>query len=252
MKMLKNLVFACSAALAVGAFADAGNTLITFSTQEDRYADGEKVLDGEWYALCWSENAKFGGIAADSTPAAEGDKIYQMAPLAKNGRCPTVVFQLDSKVAPTNGKYYVYMLDTRNADKTALVAAVDGKPVAAAAQNLTADGEATDGHSITIKTGVQTVPSGFAETAVPANVGDPVIDSLVIADTRATITVSNMSPALQYDVVGGATVDKIETWNKSPLQGDKDGVTFDVDAKDAKFFKVVRKPLAYPTATTEE
>ena len=242
MKTLKNLVFACSAALAVSAFADAGNTLITFSTQHDTYADGSTVKDGEWYALCWSPNETFGGITADSKPAAAGDEIYLMAPLAKNGRCPTTVFQLDSKVAPTTGNYFVYMLDTRTASGD-LAAAVDGKPVAASAQNKATANAASGDRTITVKTGTETVASAFTETAVPAGVGNPVIDKFEIVGTKARIVVSGMHPALQYNVKAGATVAEIETLNDQPLQGDADGVTFEVDKDLGNFFKVVRQPL---------
>lgn len=243
MKTLKNLVFACSAALAVGAFADAGNTLITFSTQADKYADGSPVKDGEWYALCWSPNETFGGITADSKPAVPGDEIYLMAPLAKDGRCPTTVFQLDSKVAPTTGKYYVYLLDTRTATGD-LAAAVDGKPVAASAQNLTVEGTASGDRSITVKTGVATTAANFAETALPAGTPTPVIEKFDIIGTKAHIQVSGMHPALQYNVKAGATVDKIDQLNEVPMQGDPKGVNnFVVDKDLGNFFKVVRQPL---------
>lgn len=242
MKLIKSAAFACSVVLATGAFADAGNTLITFSTQADTYADGTSVKDGEWYALCWSPNETFGGITADSKPAAAGDEIYLMAPLAKNGHCPTTVFQLDSKVAPTTGNYFVYMLDTRTASGD-LAAAVDGKPVAASAQNKATASAATSERTITVKTGTETAASGFTETAVPAGVGDPVIEKFDIVGTKARIVVSGMHPALQYNVKAGATVDKIETLNDRPLQGDADGVTFEVDKDLGNFFKVVRQPL---------
>ena len=213
------------------------------STQADTYADGTSVKDGEWYALCWSGDGDFDGITADCKPAAEAEKIFLMAPLAKNGRCPTTVFQLDSKVAPTNGNYFVYMLDTRTATATGdLAAAVDGKPVAAtSAQNKATASAATSGRTITVKTGTETV--AFTETAVPAGVGDPVITKFDIVGTKARIVVSGMHPALQYNVMAGATVDKIETLNDKPLQGDADDVTFEVDKDLGNFFKVVRQPL---------
>ena len=243
MNTLKTLVLACSAAFAANAFADAGNTLVTFSTQHDTYADGvTTVLDGEWYALCWSPNAEFGGITADCKPATEGDEIYLMAPLAKNGRCPTTVFQLDSKVAPTTGNFFVYMLDTRTASGE-LAAAVDGKPVAASAQNKATTSAATSERTITISTGTVTDSAKFAETAVPAGVDNPVIEKFEIVGTKAHITVSGMHPALQYNVKAGATVGEIETLNSTPLQGDADGETFIVDKDLGNFFKVVRQPL---------
>ena len=243
MKFIKSAAFACSVALATGAFADAGNTLITFSTQADKYADGTSVKDGEWYALCWSGDGDFDGITADCKPVAEAEKIFLMAPLAKDGRCPTTVFQLDSKVAPTTGKYYVYLLDTRTASGD-LAAAVGGKPVAASAQNLTVEGTASGDRSITVKTGVATTAANFAETALPADAATPVIEKFDIIGTKAHIQVSGMHPALQYNVKAGATVDKIDQLNDAPMQGDPKGVNnFVVDKDLGNFFKVVRQPL---------
>lgn len=249
MKTLKNLVFACSAALAVGAFADAGNTLITFSTQHDTYADGSTVKDGEWYALCWSPNKTFAGINADftATGAANNEKILLAAPLAEGGRCPTTVFQVDSSVAPEDGYWFVYLVDTRTADGTLAAADPATKlPVATSALNVALDSTKKEGaRSITLATGSTTTAKDFKETGVPENVGNPTIDKFAINNVtgKAEIKVGGMSPALQYDIVAGATVDSISTLNEAPFQGKDTSVTVFVDKELGNFFKVVRRPL---------
>ena len=58
MKFSKFCFTLATAVFAAGAFADAANVLISFSTTADTYADGTPVKDGEWYALCWSPRTK--------------------------------------------------------------------------------------------------------------------------------------------------------------------------------------------------
>ena len=111
------------AGLAFAATAAIDDALLSFSTVgPDKYSDGTTVLDGECYALVWTKNgATFGGIAADGTAVSETDEIVLVAPVAKGGRCPNVLFQIDSATADrlADGTYGVYLLDTR-------VAAADG------------------------------------------------------------------------------------------------------------------------------
>lgn len=123
MKMKSVFTFGLIMTMALGAFADADNTLITFSTlgsnRPDLYADGTIVKDGEWYALAWSKNETFGGVKSDGTPMVDGDRILLAAPLAKKGHCPWVVFQVDSQLVKKElegGNFFVIMLDTRGVD----------------------------------------------------------------------------------------------------------------------------------------
>ena len=96
---MKKLLSIGCAVMAMGAFAAADDVLISFSTPgQDKYADGNPVLDGECYALVWTKGAQFGGINTDGTCVNAGDAIVLLAPLAKNGKCPPVVFEIDSAV----------------------------------------------------------------------------------------------------------------------------------------------------------
>ena len=92
-------VFGVAVSMAVFAANAAQNDLlISFSTKgPDTYADGTTVMDGECYALVWiPEGASGAAIASDGT-AADGAKIVLVAPIAKNGRCPNVVYRVSCK-----------------------------------------------------------------------------------------------------------------------------------------------------------
>lgn len=103
--------------LGAAAFAGMDNVVIAFSTQgPDKYADGAQVVDGECYALVWTPTgATFAGI--DSTGAAVApSKVVLKAPVAKGGKCPDILFEVDSDYAKANypgGTWGVYLLDTR-------------------------------------------------------------------------------------------------------------------------------------------
>ena len=119
---------------AVAAVAAEGDAWLSFGTAgPDAYADGAPVLDGESYALVWTANETFGGLAADGSPAVAGDRLIVSAPLAKDGRCPETLFQISRKTAEAlaEGTYGIVLLDTRVASAggaTNLAPRVGGKP----------------------------------------------------------------------------------------------------------------------------
>lgn len=90
------------------------DSAIVFSTLgPDKYADGSTVQDGELYALVWTSDGVFDGFSADGKAVDEKDKILIAAPLAKDGRCPKVMFQIPKVNAATYGKFEVFLMDTR-------------------------------------------------------------------------------------------------------------------------------------------
>lgn len=90
------------------------DSAIVFSTVgPDKYADGSTVLDGELYALVWTNDGVFEGFSADGKALDEKDKILIVAPLAKDGRCPKVMFQISRAAAVNYGKFEVFVMDTR-------------------------------------------------------------------------------------------------------------------------------------------
>ena len=115
MKVMKKIL---SIMFSVSLFSLYANSLedsaIVFSTVgPDKYADGSTVLDGELYALVWTNDGVFEGFSADGKALDEKDKILIVAPLAKDGRCPKVMFQISRAAAVNYGKFEVFVMDTR-------------------------------------------------------------------------------------------------------------------------------------------
>ena len=123
--MKKKLAMILAAVAAGAAVAGQDNLLATFSTQgPDRYADGTVVKDGECYALVWTKTgAAFAGITVTGEAVGDQDlnRVLCIAPLAKDGRCPDVVVEVDKLVAvqwAEGGTFSLHLLDTRKADGT--------------------------------------------------------------------------------------------------------------------------------------
>ena len=255
MRTTKLLSCVAAAFAAASLFADAGNTLITFSTVADKYADGvTPVADGEWYALCWSADGEFNGITSECEPVDTNDKIFLMAPLAKNGRCPTVVFQLDSTEAPSSGVYCIYLLDTRGADNTPAKAGATRKPSivrAAVATDATASGSAKVESSMTVQSDANLSTTAGGDVAWGASavdeskIGQPVITAFKIEGEYARITVENMHSSILYNVFSGATPSSISTTPVSvPKSPDNsNSAEFFVPKSEGQFFKVARQPV---------
>ena len=119
---------------------------VSFSTKgPDCYADGSVVMDGECYALIWSKDGNFNGFDANGECIDPEDKIVLLAPVAKNGRCPPVLFQIPAAEAENlkNGQYAVYLLDTRvssGGETKAIIAAMRSlRKTVDAMENLVAD-----------------------------------------------------------------------------------------------------------------
>lgn len=208
MKSTQFLAFAACVCMAFGAFADAANTLITFSTPgTDTYADGTTVKDGEIYALVWSADGNFDGFTAEGAATDPKDQVIFKAPLAKGGKCPLTLFQIDSNVAPQGGEYAVYLLDTR-AGKGLVTGAAVAKTfggangtanIAAAKTDNTVDAE---GNAVAVKAGSAALAGDMAAIA-------PVIKGIAIDGAQVTISVGNLVPGLKYSVMGGLMRDTV-------------------------------------------
>lgn len=261
MKNIRFLVWVLVALSPLCVLADAGNTLITFSTKApcagyagDTYVDGSVVRDGEWYALCWSANATFGGLTSACAPVAAGDRMLLTAPLAENGHCPAVVFQIDSAVAPKSGNYFIYLLDTRGVDGKVAKAGANGLPAivngvavtTAKAQGAaaTAAKDAAVRKDETLTKDAQGA-AAWGESAVDAaTVGQPVITSFRIEGDKAVIKVSNLNASVKYNIFTGATPSAIEkTTLQVPVSSESNDATFYIDKEAGQFFKIGRQPL---------
>ncbi len=232
---MKGILSVGCAALALGAFAAADDVLVSFSTPgPDTYADGTAVLDGERYALVWTASASE-AFAMSGDGTVTGGRLVISAPLAKDGRCPPVVFEVDRAEYDArgyaSGVFSVYLLDTR-VTKTTLASDADGSPsavnaVAAAMAPASASGQ---GNAFAATTKVD-----GASVAVASEIASPVISSMRVADGRVTITVDGVSAAATYKVLAGTDVKSLMTEvAEVPADGE---ATFEAPA-GGSFFKV--------------
>ncbi len=240
---MKKLLSIGCAVMAMGAFAAADDVLISFSTPgQDKYADGNPVLDGECYALVWTTGAQFGGINTDGTCVNKDDAIVLLAPLAKNGKCPPVVFEIDSAVYAekkyAEGKFGVYLLDTRVKTEagTALAPIVDGKPqlVNSYASTTTEKSASGQGNALTVGDAIRV--DTFREIAAPT------IAAMKIVGAEITVTVEGTDPTAAYQVVAGQTVNAVgDATARTVVAEVKNGeATFD-KSESGSFFKVIGK-----------
>ena len=246
MKFSKLSLLAVAGAFAFGAFADAGNILISFSSAgPDVYADGKTVVaDGEWYALVWSADGTFEGIGIDGKAVDPNDSVVMMAPLAKNGRCPYTIFQVDSKSVnfKADGTYAIYLLDTRGVDgkasvrdeKSGLPKMLNG---AVAAANYAGQVARAGGATREIAAGAV-----WGASNVPDDVPPPKIVSFDPQGATVKIVVTDMVPGVKYNVVMGKELGKLDTFALQIPQT-SDNSTFNIDAQDANLFQVTRQPL---------
>ena len=248
---MKKLLAGIVAMASVAAFADAANTLVYFYSEgPDTYADGATVLDGERYALVWSQNGVFDGFTVSGEAVDKNDKVFSIMPRAKNGRCPMTVFQVDSAEAPAEGVYAVYLLDTRTAaDLTKLSKTVNGKPEVIRATSTTVASYATtktaDFGAVTQNDGAKTRAGADVATAIaPGTSAAPVVTGIKVEGAYVYITVQNTSPLLAYDVVTSDDAAKMDEAanTATPKQFGKDEeITFVVRKDESgKFFKVRR------------
>lgn len=246
MKKLMTMIGAVGLAFAASAAID--DALLAFSTVgPDKYADGTTVLDGECYALVRTlPGATFGGIAADGTAVAETDEIVLLAPLAKNGHCPKVLFQIPSD--KTEGTFGVYLLDTRvmAADgttkpagmKNGKLSLVNGYGLATEATKV---GKASGGVTTAAEketSGGQAVAAG---AVAPKGVQQPKITSIKIEGDYVKLTVQNLPGFMR--VSSGANVSADDAQGSAQAT---DGKTDEVilyapkAAAGSGFFKVIR------------
>ena len=263
MKFSKFCFTLATAVFAAGAFAgDALNVLVSFWSTNDRYADGTKVLPGEWYALCWSPNAEFGGITYDFKPAVEGDIIFDMMPRAKvyedgNVGCKFTVFQADSDLVKEGGNYFVYLLDTRNAEGTDVAKVTtnnDGVRIPDTSLNgVSVSGsytaEAALGQNTAEKSDVvgEADVGAWSESTVPADTKKPrIVDFKFVDNATVQISVADMVPGIKYNVKMGSTPSTMTNYSfETPktVATDDETVPFEISASDASFFQVVRQPI---------
>ena len=238
--MKKTMLSMFAAMAATAAFAAANDVLVTFSTPgPDKYADGTTVLDGERYALCWSKD--FSQFKINPDGSAEGGAIVISVPVAKNGCCPTMMFEVDADLVAkkyTGGEWAVYMLDTRKFGATGAVASVGSMDAVKTFGAV--------GNSVAVATGsaggLLGGVSGAAKTAT-GDVAAPQITGIRVFEGNVYVTVKG-APYLGYGLTAGDTPAKVDADVANATAGatGADEVTIVTPVKDGgQFFKVNRK-----------
>jgi hypothetical protein len=251
MKLIKNILAAAAVLSSAAAFSAANDAMVSFSTKgPDKYADGATVLDGECYALVWTAPNSAGlAVAADGT--ASGGEIVLAAPVAKGGRCPKVIFEVnadDMAKKYKGGSWSVLLLDTRRwgADGVARPAGT----VAGKVTLVNATGEVSGG-SVNVATASSSSVSAVAAavasaTAVPDGTPSPTITGIRVEGANVFVSVKGTVPYLQYGLSSGSTPDAVtEGVSETPQTGasapDEEIVLVAPAKSGGAFFKVGRK-----------
>lgn len=231
---MKKTIAALFAVAATAAFAGANDLLIMFSTPGvDKYADGTTVLDGESYALVW-------------TPTEGAQETVLSVPLAKDGKCPPVLFVVDENDAPkyTDGTWGVFLLDSRDFAKDAsgkTLAALDekGQPKVVNVKASVADGLAKT-------SGFESAVAGKGVSAGEydlegANIPKPVVSGIKVVGANVIVTVKNTVPFVGYTLQAGSDVSNfaVPEGASSAAGNASDEINLVAPKKDgAQFFKV--------------
>jgi len=237
---MKKIMFALGViGLSVAAVAAVNDTLLMFSTQgPDKYADGSAVLDGECYALCYVTDSSF-AIKADGT-AASGGEVLLTAPVAKDGRCPNLLYVVDAAKAEalTGGSYAVYLLDTRvpKAEGGYAVAGVEnGKAKVVNGAGAVVEGGAAGAEATDTIAQLPAASATGSAVQVASVIDNPKITAIKVDGANIKLTVANLSPAANYQVVTGAGVSGVS----KPVAATVDGSTFTVSKDEGQFFKII-------------
>ena len=211
----------------MGMAAEAGQAslLVRFSSAgPDRYADGTVVADGETYALVWTANgASFAGLTADCKPLDASDKVVLFAPVAKDGRCPPMLFQIPEELSGeyAGGHFSICLLDTRvervaNADGTSgyrlSKRGADGRP-------LTVNAFGVAGVVQAANDAVKSGAISLADVGVYAKIESPRIVSIEPKGGCVRLVVDGMSGAADYFVSSGCSLDRLYSQPKATREG---------------------------------
>lgn len=243
MKTWKFSLFAAIAMTAAFAFGDADDLRVIFSTQgPDCYADGTTVVaDGEWYALVWLKGSTFYGVDTTLHAVNEDNEVALAAPLAKDGKCPPVLFLVDSAKKKTSGTYRVYLLDTRGVDGKPSAADANGNPLRVNAVCETSAAAAANAEKSTLVVNSTTAVASYVETDV-SSIANPTIEAFDVVGDQALITVSGMDPSVNYVITKGAELSSLSSTDVV-IGAANNGVVIPVNKEDARFFSVGRKPI---------
>ena len=226
-----------------------GDARLSFSTKgPDRYADGSVVMDGECYALVWSQDGNFDGFSANGECIDPEDRIVLIAPIAKDGRCPPVLFQIPEAEADelAGGQYSVYLLDTRIASGETVrpCGTVNGKLAlmngyGSASANLAISGANSDKKAEEAETssGGQVASS---LSAAPSDCVQPRIKAMRIDGDNVFLTVENLKGFMRVSSGSDVSASDAATAAVETFGGDEDVTLVTRKPGNSGFFKVIR------------
>ena len=249
MKIRANALLLSLGITAVTFANSVGDARISFSTKgPDLYADGSVVMDGECYALVWSSDGKFDGFAANGECIDGYDRIVLMAPVAKDGRCPPVLFQVPQAEAEelAGGQYAVYLLDTRIAsgDTVRPRGTVNGKLAlmngyGATSANLAVGAlNSKKAEEIAEDKAEGQIASVLA--AVPADCAQPRIKSMRIEGDNVFLTVETLKGFMRVSSGSDVSASDAASAAIETNGGDEDVTLVTRKPGNSGFFKVIR------------
>ena len=256
MKKLSVSILASTLA-AAAVFAAQNDLLVSFSTKgPDTYADGSTVLDGECYALVWTPLKANGAALAADGSATGGMEIVLVAPVAKKGHCPNIVYRVaadkvERKYPQGKGSWSVYLLDTRKFSRDEAgndVVSLAGLDAGGNVKLVNASSKAGDaslnagvGDNTSLATSLATCAT--TSSALPQDVPEAKIAAMEIVGGNVYVTVENAAPYLAYDLAGGATPDDVNAPANRPATGGDDGTVIlvaPVNDSGSGFFRLKR------------
>lgn len=249
--VFKRMFFVSIACIVSMSYPDANDALISFcSSHDDYYSDGTCVADGECYALVWNEKGKdFSGFNADGTLVSSSDRLILVAPLAENGRCPNVLFQVPSDIYSklADGVWSVCALDTRDVRRIP-VGLKNGALVRVNKwEKIGIKTIAKESNSFNFKSSSKNAADGSIciqnMSSIPSYVLPPVIKSISLSGKKACLSVSNTFPFLTYAIASSHDLKTFEVdYSIEAKDGDLgNDIVFDASSEDkCRFFKIVR------------
>jgi hypothetical protein len=248
--IMKKIFFLLSVGIALVSLAHSvGDARLSFSTKgPDLYADGSVVMDGECYALVWSNDGIFDGFSANGECIDSADRIVLIAPVAKDGRCPPVLFQIPEAEAEAlkNGQYAVYLLDTRVASGESVrpCGTVNGKLAlmngyGAASANLAINGANADKKAEEAETASGGQVASIL-SAAPSNCVQPRIKAMRIDGDNVFLTVENLKGFMRVSSGSDVSASDAATAAVETNGGDEDVTLVTRKQGNSGFFKVIR------------
>lgn len=219
---------------------------LSFSTPgPDTYADGTTVADGECYALVWSADGAFDGINAKGEAVDANDRVLLMF-AGKDGKLDDVTVQVSTELKfgetyAADGKFGIYLLDTRKYNGEGAFTVGAGNPVNKATVAIAEVAASTT--ELAVKTVADGAKQAADATVIPAEIQPPVIESFEIKADSVVLKVKGTSEFVNYAAQAADDLDGANAQTGAAKAGQA-GEFYLIAPKPAGstgFIKVIRK-----------